>query len=137
MKENLGAINREATTISNPHTFQQGVNDYSNANGTGNALTVSGTTTIAKSPDGFVAYMGFTMATGTAKAVYTNPSSDLVCDGRSGNISKELGTTFAPSLVVALELPLRLRGYSTNLLASTTLATTTNQFFCGNLRYTV
>ena len=128
IERNLGAINREATTISNPHTFQQGVTINSNANGTGNALTVIGTTTIAKSPDGFVAYMGFTMATGTAKAVYTNPSSDLVCDGRSGYF-QGVGTTFAPSLVVAFGTSTSATGYSTNLLASTTLATTTNQFF--------
>ena len=91
-------------------------------------LAVTGTTTITKSPDGFVAYMGFTMATGTAKAVYTNPSSDLVCDGRSAYF-QGIGTTFAPSLVVAFGTSTSATGYSTNLLASTTLATTTNQFF--------
>ena len=91
-------------------------------------LAVTGTTTITKSPDGFVAYMGFTMATGTAKAVYTNPSSDLVCDGRSAYL-QAIGTTFAPSLVVAFGTSTSATGYSTNLLASTTLATTTNQFF--------
>ena len=91
-------------------------------------LAVTGTTTITKSPDGFVAYMGFTMATGTAKAVYTNPSSDLVCDARSGAFTG-LGTTFAPSLVVALGTSTTATGYSVSLLASTTLATTTDNFF--------
>ncbi len=91
-------------------------------------LSVTGTTTTTKSPDGFVAYMVFTVATGTAKAVYTNTSSDLVCDGRSGYF-QGVGSTFAPSLIVAFGTSTSATGYSTNLLASTTLATTTNQFF--------
>lgn len=131
--KNLGSINRDTTTISNPHTFQQGVTINVPPAG-GNSLTVdgkstlTGTTTITKSPDGFVAYMGFTVATGTAKASYSNPSNDMVCDGSSGYF-QGIGTTFAPSLVVAFGTSTSATGYSTNLLASTTLATTTNQFF--------
>lgn len=133
IERNLGAINRSATTISNPHTFQEGIT-LSVPPAGGSALTVTGastltgTTTITKSPDGFTAYMSFTVATGTAKAVYTNPSNDMVCDGRSAYF-QGIGTTFAPSLVVAFGTSTSATGYSTNLLASTTLATTTNQFF--------
>ncbi|KKU09803.1 MAG: hypothetical protein UX13_C0030G0005 [Candidatus Woesebacteria bacterium GW2011_GWB1_45_5] len=123
----LGAINRSSTTISNPHTFTQGITLSNNDNGSGNALTVTGTTTIAKSPDGFVAYASFTTATGTAKAVYTNPSNDMVCDGRSAYV-QAIGTTFAPSLVFSLGTSTSATGYSTNLIASTTVATTTNYF---------
>ena len=116
-----GGFNTELGITNSGGFTQSGSATLSGAN------TLSGTTTMAKSPDGFVAYMGFTVATGTAKAVYTNPSSDLVCS-RNGYF-QGIGSTFAPSLVVAFGTSTSATGYSTNLLASTTLATTTNQFF--------
>mgnify|MGYP001560881536 CR=1 FL=1 len=123
-----GGFNTELGITNSGGFTQSGSATLSGATTLSGANTLSGTTTMTKSPDGFVAYMGFTMATGTAKAVYTNPSSDLVCDGRSGYF-QGVGTTFAPSLVVAFGTSTSATGYSTNLLASTTLATTTNQFF--------
>ena len=95
-------------------------------NGDG-SQTFTATTTIAKSPDGFVAWDDFTVATGTAKMVYTNPSNDMVCDGRSAYV-QAIGTPFAPSLVFAIGTSTSATGYSTNLIASTTVATTTNYF---------
>lgn len=117
-----GGFNTALGITNSGELTQSGATTFSSTN------TLTGTTTITKSPDGFTAYMGFTVATGTAKAVYTNPSNDMVCDGRSG-FFQGIGTTFAPSLVVAFGTSTSATGYSTNLLASTTLATTTNQFF--------
>lgn len=88
-------------------------------------LTVTGTTTIAKSPDGFVAWDDVsTVATGTAKAVYTNTGSPMMCDADSGAVYFK-SNGFSPSLVVSMGTSTSATGYATNLLASTTVATTT------------
>jgi len=108
---NLGAANRESTTITNPFIFTQGA-------------TLQGTTTIVRSPDGFVAWSGYVVATGTAKAVFTNTGAPMMCDADSGFIRPK-GTTFAPSIVLALGTSTSATGHSVNLIASTTVATTT------------
>ena len=100
------------TTITNPWTFAS-------------TLTVNGTTTIARSPDGFVVWDDFTMSTGTAKAVYTNSGGALLCDDDSGAIYFD-STAFSPSLVVSIGTSTSATGYATNLLASTTIATSSD-----------
>jgi hypothetical protein len=106
-----GTGSTDPTTISNPVYF-------TNTNGAG--------ITIAESPDGFVAYGSFTIATGTAKAVYTNQTgSTMMCDADSGYVIP-VGTTFAPSIVFSLGTSTSATGYAANLLSSTTVATTTS-----------
>ena len=90
------------------------------------ALTITATTTLTKSPDGFVAFDDFTVATGTAKAVFTNNfTTDLMCDADSAFIDV-VGTSQAPSIIISLGTTTSATGYATGLLASTTLATTTS-----------
>jgi hypothetical protein len=88
------------------------------------SLTTTGTTTVAASYDGYFVYGAFTMATGTAKAVYTNTYGPAVCGGANGAIFAS-STPFAPSIRLALGTSTSATGYSTNLLASTTVATST------------
>ncbi len=128
----LGAINRDTTTVSNPFTFQQGVTIDSNANGTGNSLTVSGTTTIAKSPDGFVLWDDFTVATTTpVRAAMTNSGSPLMCDGDSLAIYSDATAAFAPSFKFAVGVATAATSYAADLTASTTVATTTDTITAG------
>jgi hypothetical protein len=122
----FSAINRPSTTITNPVVFQQGVTISSNDNKSLDALTVVGTTTIAKSYDGFIAYAGFTMATtsGYAEAIYTNSSGvDMMCS--TGNVYFDATAAFAPSIAVSAGVS-ATGVYSVTLLASTTIATTTD-----------
>lgn len=90
------------------------------------SLTTTGTTTVAASYDGYGVYDDFTVtATGTAKAVYTNTYGPAVCTGADGIVWAD-ATGFAPSLVFSLGTSTSATGYSTNLLASTTVATSTD-----------
>ncbi len=87
---------------------------------------VFGTTTVASSPDGFVAWDDVTtVATGTAKAVFTNTGNPMMCGDESGAIFFD-STGFSPSLVVSMGTSSTATGYSAGLLASTTVATTTD-----------
>lgn len=124
-ESSLGAINRPSTTITNPFTFQQGVTLSTNANGTSNSLTSSGTTTITASFDGIIANTALTTlsATGTAKSVYTNTFGPMLC--QTGSLVVRNNGSFSPSLQFAVGTSTSATGYSTNLLASTTVATST------------
>ncbi len=126
MTDVMGAINRSTTTISNPVTFQQGVTIDANANGTSNALTVSGTTTVAASYDGFVVYKQLTVSTTSNTTIFTNTYAPMICYAYSGSIySDSQSSTLGPSFTASI-------GYSSgvvptaNVLASTTIATTTD-----------
>jgi hypothetical protein len=81
-----------------------------------------GTTTIAHSPDGYVAWDDFTVATGSAKAVFTNTFGDMLCDADSGSVFVN-SSGFAPSLVFSLGTSTSATVASLNLIASTTVAT--------------
>lgn len=120
----LGAINNPSSTITNPHTFEQGVTLNANPNGTSNSLTSSATTSIAASFDGHIVYDDFTMSTGTAKAVYTNSYGPMEC--KDAYIYAK-NTGFVPGLTFTLGSSTSATGYSTNLIASTTVGTTTTQ----------
>jgi hypothetical protein len=77
---------------------------------------------------GGIANASFTMATGTAKAVYTNNTGiDMIC-GPGSLYFKSLSTTLGASLVVGIGVSTSATGYSVSLLASTTIATTTTTF---------
>lgn len=93
------------------------------------SLTVSATSTLAASQDGIMASASFTIATGTAKAVYTNSFGPMLCRGSDAllYVHDDAGT-FAPSLVFAFGTTTSATGYSANILASTTVATTTSKF---------
>jgi hypothetical protein len=93
-----------------------------------NDLTVSGTTTIARSFDGFVIYDDFSLATGTSKAVYTHAGSPAYCQEGVLYATTTNGTyNLAPSLIFSLGTTSSATGYSTNILASTTMATSTGR----------
>lgn len=92
------------------------------------ASTLTGSSTITKSFDGFVAWDDFTEATGTAKAVYTNTAGDMWCNGANGGLLFDNTTAHqAPALQVSMGTSTSATGYSINLLASTTVATTSDQ----------
>lgn len=89
------------------------------------ALNSTGTTTLSsKSPDGFIAWASFTVATGTNKAVFTNTGGPIMCGDESG-MAYFKTNGFTPGLVVAIGTSTSATAYSANLLASTTVATTT------------
>ena len=94
----------------------------------GTTLDITATSSIAKSFDGFVAWDNLTMATGTAKAVYTNTAGDMWCNGANGGVLFDNTTAHqAPALQFSMGTSTSATGYSTNLLASTTVATTSDQ----------
>src|SRR5574343_494174 len=74
-------------------------------------ITLTGTTTIAKSPDGFVAWDDYTVATGSKKMIYTNSGSDMMCDGSSGAVYAN-STGYSPALSVSV-------GTSTSITSAT------------------
>jgi len=119
----FAAINRPRTTITNPVTFEQGIIINSNADGTSQSMIVNGTTTIAKSYDGFVAAANFTVATSSVAASWRNTTgAPVMCS--AGMINAD-ATTYAPSLYVVAGVTTD-NTYSASILASTTLATTTD-----------
>lgn len=92
---------------------------------TSGSLTATGTTTLTQSVDGLM--IGGTMstaATGTARTLYTNTTGPKVCDSSTGFLYVKNNGSFAPSVKFSFatstgSVP------GTNLLASTTIATTT------------
>jgi len=89
--------------------------------------------TIDQSVDGFVAWDDFTIATGTAAAVYTNATNKtgkMMCDGASGMVFLTANGTFAPSLTFSLgtSTAATYQTSGANLIASTTLATSTTAY---------
>jgi len=87
-------------------------------------LTVTATSTISKSYDGMILQANFTVSTGTAKAIITNSTGvDMMCS--TGNVYFDATAAFVPSLVVGVGVS-SSGGYSVGLLASTTIATSTD-----------
>lgn len=97
-------------------------------------LTVSGLLRIARSPDGFILWDDFTVATTSpVRGVLTNSGDTaLMCDGASAFILAS-STGFAPSFRFVLGTTTSPTAYSANLLASTTVATTTQTVSRGPL----
>jgi hypothetical protein len=70
----------------------------------------------------------FTMATGTTKWIWTNANTDkadALCRGASSAIYATSTPGFAPAIVFSLGTSTSATGYATNLLASTTVASST------------
>ena len=93
--------------------------------------TLMGTSTIAKSPDGFVNNKsGMTLATTTSVRGYiTNDGVDVMCDGRNGFLYANDTGVFAPSFVYSLfETDSSITSITggTSITASTTVATSTD-----------
>lgn len=88
--------------------------------------SLTGTTTIAQSVDGLV--VGGTIstaATGTVITLYTNSTGPKMCDASTGYLRVQNNGSFAPSLVWSLGTSTSAALASTNLVASSTVATTT------------
>lgn len=114
---NLGALDR--TTVGNPWTFSGAVTMSS-------TLTNTGTTTVTTSNDGFV--VGGTMstaATGTVRTLYTNTTGPKICDADTAALYVKNNGSFAPSVRFSVGTSTSAV-QSTNLVASTTVATTTS-----------
>ena len=104
--------------------LKSGRNDEVFLSGDGSASL--GTTTIARSSDGFVLYGAFTVSTTTpTRVALTNTGAPLICDGESLNVYAD-ATTFAPSFQFVMGTTTSATLYADNLLASTTIATTTD-----------
>jgi len=96
-------------------------------------LTVTGTSTIASSPDGVVLWGGVTtVATTSAVSAYvTNSGSPLMCDGDSLGIWFN-STAFSPSLVFSVGEASNITAFSdAGITASTTVATSTDTVTAG------
>lgn len=98
--------------------------DADGATTLGATLVVTGTSTIPVSYDGHIVWDDFTSATGTAKAVYTNNYGPMECND-AYIYAKNTG--FVPGLSFTLGSTTSATGYSANLIASTTVGTSTTQ----------
>lgn len=99
---------------------------------TGVAATFTGTatfatTTVTTSPDGFtVGGTISTAATGTVRTLYTNSTGPKLCDASTSFLYVNNNGSFSPSLVFSVGTSTTAIA-STNLVASSTVATTTDQ----------
>jgi hypothetical protein len=109
------------STITNPFTFTKDVI-------TSDDVSLNATTTVARSYDGFMAGGGITpssLATGTTFTLYTHSGGPALCDSSSAIFYAD-STAYSPSLIIDIGTTTTSGGYSANLIASTTLATTTD-----------
>lgn len=89
-------------------------------------LTITGTTTLTQSVDGIV--VGGTIpitATGTVITLYTNTTGPKYCDSDTSYLYVKNNGSFAPSLVFSVGTSTASGEASKNLIASSTVATTT------------
>lgn len=117
----------DLTTIGNPTTFTDTVT-LSGPVAISGAVTSTGTTTVAQSVDGIV--IGGTIstaATGTVRTVYTNTTGPKMCDASTAYLYVKNNGSFAPSLVFSVGTSTTASA-STNLVASSTVATSTSSF---------
>ena len=90
----------------------------------------TGTTTVTESVDGHV--VGGTMstaATGTVRVIYTNTTGPKICDASVGNLYANNNGSFSPSVVFSMGTTTGATISSTNLIASSTMATSTDSIF--------
>jgi len=124
----LGAGSRFPNGISTDSTSPSaGQVRTSTFTSTGNA-TVSGIFTAVGSYDGFIAGGGVapaSVATTAPITIYTHSGTDAICDASSAVFYGD-GTTFAPSLTFDVGTTSTSGGTADNLIASSTLATTTD-----------
>lgn len=111
----------DSTNVTNPWTFQDNITAT-----VGN--TSLGTTTIARSYDGFMAGGGITpssVATGTVLTLYTHAGGPALCNATQGMLYAD-STAFSPNLVISIGTSTSAAYLPPGLVASTTLATTTD-----------
>ena len=91
----------------------------------GTTLTITATTTLTESVDGLVVGGTISMAaTGTARTVYSNTTGPKYCDADTAYLYVKNNGSFAPSLVFSMGTSTSAVA-TTNLIASTTVATST------------
>lgn len=123
----LGALER--TTIGNPWTFTNNIifGDSGTDTVTMTAsMTSTGTTTVAQSVDGLV--VGGTIpttATGTVRTIYTNTTGPKLCDASTAYLLARRTADFVPTTRWSVGTSTATAIASTNLVASSTLATST------------
>lgn len=89
-------------------------------------LSSTGTSTSAHSPDGYMLYSSFTVSTTTpVRAALTNSYGPAICDGQSLYVFASSTAVFVPAFKVAVGTTTSATLYSANILASTTVGTTT------------
>ena len=114
--------------------FPNGLSTDSTSPSAGQVRTTTflstGTTTVTESVDGMVA--GGTMstvATGTPRAIYTNTTGPKLCDASLGNLYMNNNGSFSPSVIFSIGTTTGATISSTNLIASSTMATSTDSIF--------
>lgn len=109
-----------STTVTAPYVFEENVTAQK-------SVSVSGTTTVTRSFDGFMAGGGIapaSVATNTVFTLYTHTGSPVVCDASQSILYADV-TTFGTPLLVSVGTS--TGGVATaNLVASTTVGTTTD-----------
>lgn len=124
-----GNVNGEGDTLGASGTrFPHGISADSTSPSAGEVrgttLTITGAATISESYDGAVNQSDLTIATGSPAATITNSTGvDMMCQGFAMYFDSD---AFSPSLTVGLNESSTGAG-GNNLLASTTIATTTDQ----------
>lgn len=98
----------------------------------GTTLVITATTTLGRSYDGFTAGgdAPATIATGTVYTLYTHVGGPAVCDASEAALLFD-SSGFSPGLVASIGTSTTAVS-STNLLASTTIATTTDTLVAPN-----
>lgn len=122
----LGKANRETSTITNPFDFKQGVTLSNNEDGSSNALTVTGTSTMAKSKDGFVAG-GILTDSGTTTPVQTiyTALSNMACDANTIGLHVIDQAVFIGAQRISVGTTTASGAPTNSLVATSTIATTT------------
>ena len=96
-------------------------------------LVVTGTSTITESVEGLVIGNTIsTVATGTVRTLYTNTTGPKLCDASTGYLLVQTNGSFAPSMVWSLGTSTASALASKNLIASSTVATTTTTILSPN-----
>ena len=92
----------------------------------GTSSTITATSTVGSSPDGFILWDDYTISTTTpVRATLTNNGSPLMCDGDTLAVYSDAQAAFIPSYYFVIGTSTSA-AYSANLVASTTVATSTS-----------
>src|SRR3990167_5973158 len=119
----LGAYSEgTVSTYTSPHNLFTGAVHASTTVDVTGASILYGTTTVAKSYDGFMAYGAWTTtATGTAQLSVQNTGGDAICSAGAGGVVYATSTSngaYTPSVTYAIGTSTSSTGYSTNFMAS-------------------
>ena len=122
---NLDSLSLDSTLSVTGATTLTGALTQTGAATLSSTLSVTGTTTLTQSVDGLVVGGTFlTTATGTVRTIYTNSTGPKFCDAGTSFLYLD-SKGFSPSLVFSMGTSTSAIA-STNLVSSTTVATTTD-----------